>query len=69
MLQENRGASWGPAIEIPCCICSAGPAGMARRMETLSPGPSLLGTLILFLLIFCLVQFSAGSDVLGCFAS
>lgn len=47
-LPENRRASWyrargdRPAIEIPCCIWSVPPAGMARRMGTVSPGPSFV---------------------------
>lgn len=32
----------GPAIEIPCYICSTHPAGTARRMGTVSLGPSFV---------------------------
>lgn len=39
--------TWGPAIEIPCCICSTRLPGAAERMGLFHRALPLLGTLIL----------------------
>lgn len=63
--------AWGPAIELPICVCSACPAAAPERMGQFRQGPSFVrkfDRLPLFLFILYLVWFSAGSGVLGCFA-